>query len=875
MRTFAAALVQNLGTGALGTVLDLTGHLVDVGGIKFEVDKELTKMAPGDLSLSVEDGDGSIWTWIQTQIQMSGALLPPFLTLDVEMVRVFTGIIKPSEMSRDARTRKIEITAQDWSTMLASKPLTVIDGWARPEPKAISGRAASQTLTGYGSVTLAFGVPCCLTPDSIFFDEPMNAIVPGDIIDGSTNFGTTFTSLKALSVSHNSGPSGSCVVKVSQMVWPPGFGGTVAQYSGTWTRRASATTPQAYYQVTTAVSENPDPAIYKISLDIVDGLTPGDVLELQNADRSATYTVMQIDPIQGVVHVKEEVSNLALNDRLYFSDESAAQMVLEDVRTILSRACAPYAADFSGCTPTTLPSPLLSWLPLRPHSYDDLHSVSDVESNLSTVRVFCGSLAWDGTPETGWVLASGTHTPKASWVDQKLVAPASLMPDDSDSLVPLGWKRNQTPHPGFRNKSRYDDEEDPLWDPDDVQFAANAVVYDYLLMRRVLFSGADASISAWNGTTWGDAVSDTFPEPVQSAVVFPTAPAGSILALCTDGMIHMKVMPSGTAYSPLWIPSAASDGELRVTPWGVYIVSSKGYGKISFVYDSLSLVWVTLSQNDDMRILPNTFCAIDGSVMAFALVNGIAKDGVTVLTETYLLRLAFIPTNNPTAQASILWSESVLDGAAISCGAVRDPSSTGRVVGHVGGRLFQFSSQMGIHYALERFTPSGMMASELIEHVCQIMNLVAYPSPTGTMYFKSRASSGTPTALTVDQVDVIESRAWEHFYSIVRVAGQNDTLYDAYSDTAGGDLLEISSHPMLWSNGSCATMAEVYASWLGIPRQVQKQTWFWTSPDSPAPWEGISPMTRLTINTTGPWLLLALDDDRAAGKATATLLEVT
>lgn len=878
MRAFAATLVQNLGTGVLGTMLDLTAHLVDVSGIKFEVDKELTKMMPGDLSISVEDGDGSIWTWIQTQIQISGGLLSPFLTLDVEGVRVFTGIIRPSEMMRDARTRKIDISAQDWSVMLAAKPLTVADGWFRPEPKAISGRSASQSLTGYGGFTVFFGTQVCVEPDCIYFDEPMQSIVPGDIIDGTTGFGSTYTNLKALSVVHDSGPNGLCVVKVGQWVWPPGIGvGSPAQYTGTWTRRASATTPQAYYRVMVAVEENPDPAIYKISLDIVDGLTPGDVLELQNADRSASLTIMQVDPLQKIVYVKEEVSNLAENDRLYFSDDCSKQMVLEDACAILSRACAPYAADFSGCTPTILSAPLLSWLPLRPFANDDLHSVSDVESNLTTVRVFCGSLAWDGTPETGWVLATGTHTPKASWVDQKLSAPASLMPDDSDSLVPLGWRRNQTPHPGFRNKGRYDDEEDPLWDPDSAQFAANAVVYDYLLMRRVLFTGAHASISAWNGTTWGTPVSDTFPERVQSAVVFPTAPTGAIIALCTDNMIHMKVMPSGTEYSPLWFPSAASDGELKVTPWGVYIVSSKGYGKISFVYDALHLVWVTLAQNDDLRILPNTFCAINGSVMVLALVNGLDKDGVTVLTETYLLRLSSTPISTPTAKASILWSESVLDGAAVSCGAVRDPSSSayGRVIGHVGGRLFQFSSTMGIHYALERFTPGGMMASELIEHICQVLNLVACPDPLGTMYFKTRTSSGTPTSLTVDQVDIVESRAWEHFYSIVRVAGQNETLYDAYSGTDGGDLLEINSHPLLWSNGACATMAEVYALWFGVPRQIQKQKWFWTNPDSPAPWEGISPMTRVTVNTTGPWLLLALDDNRADGTATATLLQVT
>jgi len=877
-RSYFVTLMQNLGNGMPGESLALSESMTTLDGISWEVDKELTKLAPGDLSASVIDDDGSVWSWLQTQIQTSGALFPPFMVLDVDGVRVFTGIVQPSAIERDNATAVVSLNATDWSAMLASKALTADAGWTRPEPRAIASRPASETHTNtylplsviyIGQIKAGGGRDCA------HFPEPMNWLAPGDLVDAETPQGN-HAGLKVLEIQHDLLP-GICRVKFDQILWSF-TDWNASSYTGTFTRQASTTTPQGYYKVAVAVPENPDPKVYRITLDTIDGQWPGDVLQLLNADRSATFTVAQLDASRSSILVNEEVSNLAVGDRLYFSDESAAQMVMEDPRRILTAACTPFSADFSKATATTLDAPILSWVPMRPATGADLRAVSDIESGLNNFRVFSGVSAWDGTPEAGWSDVA-TSTKRTTWTDQRLTAPSSLMPYELASLAPLSYARNEAEDLNYRNRPKMTSfgtvDTTAPWTPPATPAAAvsaNVVVYDYLQMRRIALSGAAGSIMAWSGSAWGSSTAITWPDTVNAACVFVGGPAGSIIALGVGGL-RAAVLPSGWASTLLTIPAAAKDAVLKTTPWGTYLVGSAGYGRITVSGSALSLNWVTLSTDGSTKLLPNTFQGIDDTEQAvLATVSGMDRQGKTS-TETHLLRLAATPTTTPTAGASILWDEKILEGSPISCGAVRDPSQDGRVIGHVGGRLYQVSAVVPVSRALERFKPAGMHASELIEHICQVLNLVAYPAPDGTMHFASRAAS-TVIPLTVDQTSLIETRAWEHFYSIVRVSGQDDVLFDAYSAVDGGQLLEISGHPLLWTVGACSAMASVYAAWFGRPRAMRKEEWFYTDPTNAAPWEGLQPLSTVTVNGAGPYLLMALKDDRVKGTASVMLLEV-
>jgi hypothetical protein len=875
MRTFSVTLMQNLGNGLPGEVLGLEGKLISVGAISWEVDKELTKLAPGDLPIKISDDDGSVWAWLQGQLQTSAALYPPFLVLDISGERAFTGTVQPSQIERDERTYQISLTAQNWVSMLSAKALSASAGWKRPEPKAIASRPASQAQENTLGAFDLWAFKAGNNLDTLYFPEPMNWLVPGDLLDGSTPQGSV-AGAKVLEVKHDSGVFGACAVKLDRKVWSF-VGWAPSSYIGTWTRRATSYTPKAYFQVAEAVASNPDPKVYKVKLDTIDGLYPGDTLELQNADRSQVFTVAQLDPTRCLVYTRESVQNLAVGDRLYFSEESAAQMVMEDPRAILSRACSPFVADFSAALASDLSAPLFSWVPMRPAYGEDLLAVSDLEAGFSNLRVFSGSRAWDGTPESGWASASGASL-RAIWSDQRATAPGSLMPWEAITLAPESWDRNEAPDPNVRNRPVKDGSGNTIpwggnsWDPKTSKTAKTVLVYDYINMRRVVLQGAAVQINAWNGSAWGGNVSATWPSQVQSASVFPGGPSTAIVALCADGL-RVAELPSGWSSGAIAVPTAAQDAVLKTTPWGCYLVGSKGYGRITYqAGGNVSLNWVSIA-GDGTTLLPNTFQGVDASnLTVLAVMTELDRTGATT-TETHALRLAATPVTTPTAGASVLWDEKVLEGEPILCGSVRDPSTPGRVMGHLGGRLYQVSATVPMSRALERFTPGGMHASELIEHVCQVLNLIAYPTPDGVVHFASRASS-TVVPLTVDQTSLVHTRAWEHFYSIVRVSGQADSMADVYASTDGGQLLEFGSHPLIWSDGACSAMASVYAAWFGKPRAVRKESWFHTNPNAAAPWEGLRPLSTVTVNGAGPYLLMALNDDRVAGKAQATLVEV-
>lgn len=913
MRSFIVQLAQNLGNGVLGATLNISTRCVEVGPWSFETEKELTRITPSEVTVRIADVEGEIWSWIQTQIQSAGGLLPPWLTVDVDGVREFTGIISPSEMAHTPKTREINLTVADWSSMLGKKTLGAenadddltpgLNPWLRSFPLAASGHVVGETKTArlwYQNSTWQY----YLMDFNTFIDyvgfpgQVNNWLKLGDLVISNRLPGEVFKviGLYGWDVDYNGNPipngTNGYLVKLS----PPGFTekykiatGAPHKWENTFhpswefelSRLPRETEYKSYYTVKKAVGHDDKNKCYTLELDTVDGIVPGDGLQLISNAKAPSWTVVQVDASAVAVLTREEIQDINLDDRVFFTKDSLLDLPMEDARTVLSRAVAPeFGVNLSRLQMPILPKPVLVWLPLRMAEGADLIPVRNVLADIASLQVYgSGLVVWTGTPEQGWI-PSEYSQPSADWTSQLVDPPASLMPDETSTLTPdqppsflsidLRWR--SWPQLVLEN-GKWHWSIPSAWNPAAAAAPAALLLHDYLQMRRIKITGTAVVINAWTGTAWGSNSTCTWPaESVLSFNVFPGHP-GEVLALVAGGLRAVS-LPSGAQSMLRSIPDEAKDGRVITTAWGAYLVGSKGYGLVEYTGPGqLSINWVRLIPEDGGTLFPQTFAALDATtIVVLARLDTLDQDGKTV-TETHLLRI-------PGEPGMPLASEKVLEGAPITLGALRDPSQTGRVIGHCGGRLFQVSKQLPAAYALERFKPTGMTAGELIEHVCQVLHAVAVPDATGTLHIVSRTLTETPIELAVSQMNVNETRAWEHFYSYVRVSGSDSEIYADVPEagettTLGGGLLEISGQPLIWTQSGCEAMARALHTWFSTPRRVQTQTWVWWDVDSAAPWESLPPLARVKINHLPTvWLVLALEDDKVRGTANVTLLEV-
>jgi hypothetical protein len=184
-------------------------------------------------------------------------------------------------------------------------------------------------------------------------------------------------------------------------------------------------------------------------------------------------------------------------------------------------------------------------------------------------------------------------------------------------------------------------------------------------------------------------------------------------------------------------------------------------------------------------------------------------------------------------------------------------------------------------FLVERFVPTGMSGSELIEHCCQLLQTIAVPDTVGNLHIVSRNNPESPTNINVDQVDIQETRTWEHHYEFVRVSGSTEDIYvdvpsiEEGAATTSGKILDIQGQPLLSSYGACEAIARAYYDFFSTPRRFESQKWFCTNPDQASPWEGLEPLAKITINGgTEVWLVISIQDDRVKGTANVNLVKV-
>jgi len=345
--------------------------------------------------------------------------------------------------------------------------------------------------------------------------------------------------------------------------------------------------------------------------------------------------------------------------------------------------------------------------------------------------------------------------------------------------------------------------------------------------------------------------------------------AGILDVTASTGVIVAGMPVSGASLSGLTITQQISGVPGGA---GLYQLSSTT-GTIASEALTIGGLWVSVCYLVDQVsfLFANTLIARTANEIVILGRQDVGT-GTSATTSTWLFRI-HPPTGNSTLDGSVMLSEQISNGCPSTVGAISDPSKPGRVIGHLGGSLWQLDTVRP--FCISRFKPSGMTAMELIEHICQTFNAIATPDANGVLHIVSRIGNPFPTPLTVDMVSMDTTLCWPEFSSIVRITPTGDTSGTIYSDAfgqRGGGLLTVGTHPLCYTLSDCAAMASAWIDWFGIPRQVQEQEWFYTDANSAAPWEGIQLFTSLMVNGGNPGYLMSLSQDIVNGGAKAKLL---
>jgi len=443
-----------------------------------------------------------------------------------------------------------------------------------------------------------------------------------------------------------------------------------------------------------------------------------------------------------------------------------------------------------------------------------------------------------------------------------------------------------------------------VWSPTGANIADIFPIYDYTTFRKITFNTTANAITSvikmqyWQSSfsRYGEVSTCKWPSGgyVQDAVVFngdvdemvlayvTTVSIGGTIngsawrsATTTNDRLELSII-SSSGYSTLLasipnanLPTSLVGGKLVTTPFGVYLVGSTAIGQISYSGGTLSITTNSLA-GYTTALFANTLTAIDED--NFLIFGRYDTPGADSSTETWMFRIS--TTIAGSLSGGVLWSEKICEGVPPLIGAVRDPSTPGRVVGHMGGSIWQVAKQRAL--CLDRFTPGGLTALELIEHICQYYSAIAVADAYGVMHIISRVNDETPILLdNINQTSIDTVFNWDQFTRIVQVNGGQDGSNNQYvfSDYVGGKTMTINNHPIVYSDSASYAMAQSLIQWFGVPRAQDTQEWFYPDPNSAAPFEALPPFALIQINGMAQkYRVMSISIDYIAGKATVVLL---
>jgi hypothetical protein len=116
---------SNAATNAATTSVSISRNLLKVGALQQQVDEQLTKVAPGELTIEIKDPNDLIWIFINEDLESNNGVIPPWVFLTVDGILKFCGLLDPSRMVQhiSGSKRSVEFTAVDWSSTLAQQYL--------------------------------------------------------------------------------------------------------------------------------------------------------------------------------------------------------------------------------------------------------------------------------------------------------------------------------------------------------------------------------------------------------------------------------------------------------------------------------------------------------------------------------------------------------------------------------------------------------------------------------------------------------------------------------------------------------------------------------------------------------------------------------
>jgi hypothetical protein len=713
---------------------------------------------------------------------------------------------------------------------------------------------------------------------------------------------------------HGTNP-GATQVLLSTPPWPE-ISRAPGQWLANFTLYGATLEDVTYWVVTVAVPDNPSPEVHQIALDSVDGIVVGDKLATTGTDSSQSWTVAGVDPTLTAVQTVESVSDLPLNSHLYWDSTSQEELVGEDPRTILARAAQPYSVDLSEFrAPDTL-DPVFGLLG-APRAIGDVWATLDglkisQAGRWGITQVACQS--WTGNPVAGWTLTSETtYQPTADWTSQLLSAPLFLMPysptnpfqrlrnraysdvqyrQENNGLILLNGHFVNALYVRTVSSGVYEYTEGGVtyttggganftpWSPSGAHLAGVMTVYDYSLdqwgnpkMRELRVNGSSIQIYTWSSATassltgtWtvsgGRLVQSIVPAIDQVGlnlyVIYTVDGSG------TNDRLELAGFSGTNTYdvtTTLAVPVALRGGTLVCTPYAVYLVGASAIAQVT--YSGGTLVLTTQYFVDQIScFFANTLVARTSSEFVIFGRHDTKDSSGSVTTVTRVLRVATDLTAS--LSGSLFLAEQVAQGAPTVIGATRDPSRPGRIVGHYGGSLWQMDTRVPM--ALGRFTPSGLDAMSLIEHVCQLYSAMAIPEPTGVLRIVSRVNDSDVVALTVPKVSVRSTRSWDQFASRVRVS-VGDLFADAWGQQ-GGKKMEVSEHPLVSTLSGCIALGQGFAAWFGQPRPMSEEEWTALDLDTAAAWESVPMFARVSINGGQPVRLMSRSINYVTGSTT-------
>lgn len=460
-----------------------------------------------------------------------------------------------------------------------------------------------------------------------------------------------------------------------------------------------------------------------------------------------------------------------------------------------------------------------------------------------------------------------------NWSDQLVSAPSKLLPNNLYTEFPTYTGRISNHNYMDYN---YVDFANGLT-PYGQTKTHGMMVWDYTAFRAWKFTqnGEFNTNLAYSNFTTSYAA---FSTPTTLGIVFsacifkdiPSSLGTGYAVLVSNGTGSLTVY-NGTS-NPTYSSTNLKNAHLKTTPYGTYVITKTGIGKVTYSAGSLSVAFCNISTDNDtntLTLFPNMFCHLN-STSNYIIGVFTTKVEDVINTEARLLELSSTIDTSPTLTVK---SEEKSFTFVSSMGRLEKDPFNDRLLMVYDGRAYQVSKKVSL--VIERLKADGMNALELIEYICQITGAMAIPNAKGYLDIVSVNYKTTAMPITVGINTKSQNRLNKYFFSVIRVNGIDDSVYADAFGYEGNQSFEISSHPLIFTTSQCAALADNLVLFYGYPRKEETHTWKQPADMTSPFFEALELFQIVTINgDTQQWYITNLSFDLINKKASVKLLEV-